>query len=107
MRISIYFILSIAILVFPFYSMLQTIIEQNKSTLFGFDKTSKLTYSFDAKGNSIPDLPHVGYHSGEKDIPDVPVKITLEPGLGQAALNRPCALYFYTDSARSFSAGTR
>jgi hypothetical protein len=82
MKILIYLIGSIVILVFPLCTISQTIIEQDKSTLFGFDKSGKLTYSIDTSGNRLPDFSHVGYHSGEKAIPIVQAKITLEPGSG-------------------------
>ena len=36
----------------------------------------------DPKGNRLPDFSHVGYHSGERAIPHVPVKITLESSQG-------------------------
>jgi hypothetical protein len=44
--------------------------------------SGRLEYAKDAKGNHIPDFSQVGYHSGEKDIPDVPVRLTLSPADG-------------------------
>ena len=41
--------------------------------------SGKLEYAKDAKGNHVPDFSQVGYHSGEKDIPDVPLRLTLSP----------------------------
>ena len=56
----------------------QVIVEQSSSELFHFDSTGKLLYQKDELGNRIPDFSYVGYHSGEKSIPDVPVVISLE-----------------------------
>jgi len=43
------------------------------------NKEGNLVYHEDEKGNKIPDFSYVGYHSGEKPIPNVPTVITLEP----------------------------
>ena len=72
----------------------QTIVEQGTSKVFSLQPSGKLVYSKDARGNRLPDFSYVGYHSGEKAIPNAPVKITLEPGTGddtkriQTALDR-------------------
>ncbi|MEO2015947.1 MAG: hypothetical protein ABGZ53_16430 [Fuerstiella sp.] len=72
----------------------QTIVERGTSKLFRLGPSGKLIYSKDTKGNSLPDFSYVGYHSGERAIPHVPVKMTLEPNPGddtqriQAALDR-------------------
>ena len=42
----------------------------------------RLVYIPDYRGNRIPDFSHVGYMGGGVPIPDVPVKITLEPEPG-------------------------
>ena len=47
-------------------------------------KDGKLVYIPDYRGNRIPDFSMVGYRSGEKEIPDVPVKVTLTPEPGDA-----------------------
>jgi hypothetical protein len=60
----------------------ETILEKGASKTCRLDETKKLIYSKDAKGNRLPDFSYVGYHSGEKAIPNVPVKITLEPAEG-------------------------
>jgi hypothetical protein len=60
----------------------QTIVERGTSKLFCLDSSGKLEYTEDSRGNRLPDFSHVGYHSGERSIPHVPVKITLEPGSG-------------------------
>ncbi len=41
-----------------------------------------LSYTANSEGSIIPDFSMVGYHNGEKAIPDVPVVITLNPGTG-------------------------
>ena len=56
----------------------QTIVEQKTSKLFHLDASGKLVYEKDSLGNRLPDFSYVGYHSGEKSIPKVPVMITLE-----------------------------
>jgi len=60
----------------------QTIVEKGKTKMFSLGPDGKLVYSKDAKGNRVPDFSYVGYHSGEKAIPNVPVKITLEAAEG-------------------------
>jgi hypothetical protein len=72
----------------------QTIVEQGHSKVVSLNASGKLIYAKDSKGNRLPDFSHVGYHSCEKAIPDVPVRVTLEPEAGddtqriQAALDR-------------------
>lgn len=39
----------------------------------------RLVYQKDEQGNRLPDFSHVGYHSGERDIPHVKTVIKLEP----------------------------
>jgi len=56
----------------------QTIVEQKTSKLFHFDASEKLVYQKDTLGNRLPDFSYVGYHSGKKSIPKVPVRMTLE-----------------------------
>ena len=48
--------------------------------------SGRLVYLKDSKGNRVPDFSGVGYHSGEKDIPDVPVRLTLSPENGDDTL---------------------
>jgi hypothetical protein len=52
------------------------------SEWYHLDSSGKLVYSKDPMGNCLPDFSHVGYHSGERAIPHVPVKMTLEPSQG-------------------------
>jgi hypothetical protein len=62
--------------------MAQTIIERGACATCRVDASGKLIYSKDSRGNRLPDFSHVGYHSGDRSIPHVPVKITLEPAQG-------------------------
>ena len=82
MKISTQHILVILLLALHGNLKAQTIVEQGKSKLYCPDPSGKLVYSKDKKGNRLPDFSHVGYHSGEKAIPHVPVKIILEPSQG-------------------------
>ncbi len=52
------------------------------SEWYHLDSLGKLVYSKDPMGNCLPDFSHVGYHSGERAIPHVPVKMALEPSQG-------------------------
>ena len=45
----------------------------------------KLAYVPDEHGNVIPDFSHAGYGGGGMKLPDVPVKVTLEPRAGDNA----------------------
>ncbi len=61
-------------------------------------KDGALVYVPDYRGNRIPDFSMVGYKAGAEDIPEVPAKVTLEPGTGddtkriQDAINQVSAL---------------
>jgi len=72
----------IFLLCFQLNGHAQTIVENGKSKVVSIDDNGKLNYLNDEKGNRLPDFSYVGYHSGEKALPDVPVKITLEPEEG-------------------------
>ncbi len=52
------------------------------TSLVSIDGTGHLTYTPDEKGNVLPDFSYVGYHHGEKAIPDVPVSKTISPVAG-------------------------
>jgi len=52
------------------------------SNLYQLDPSGELVYLKDPKGNRLPDFSNVGYHSGERAIPHVPVRITLESSQG-------------------------
>jgi hypothetical protein len=81
-KISAYLIACIIVLASQGNLAAQTIVERGTSKLFRLDPSGKLVYSTDRKGNRLPDFSHVGYHSGEKAIPQVSVRITLEPSQG-------------------------
>lgn len=94
MKISTHLIICIALLAFQGNLKAQTIVERGISKLYRLDPSGKLVYLKDTKGNRLPDFSYVGYHSGERAIPHVPVEITLEPSQGddtkriQAALDK-------------------
>lgn len=46
------------------------------------DLSGKLVYEKDKEGNQIPDFSNVGYHSGEKALPQVKVMGTLKSRKG-------------------------
>lgn len=54
------------------------------SKFLTIDSKGNITYHPDKKGNSIPDFSLVGYHHGNKNIPDVDVVKTLNPIEGDA-----------------------
>lgn len=56
-----------------------TIVERGASTWVRLDESGRLVYGTDDRGNRIPDFSDVGYHGGERPIPDVPVRMTLLP----------------------------
>ena len=82
MKISTRLTLCIALVAFQGNLKAETIVEKATSQTCRVDETGKLVYEKDAKGNRLPDFSHVGYHSGEKAIPDVPVRLTLKPTEG-------------------------
>lgn len=43
------------------------------------DSKGQLVYAADKQGNTIPDFSRVGYHGGDKPIPDVPVVKIIQP----------------------------
>ncbi len=57
-----------------------------------------LVYEADERGNRIPDFSHAGYMGGGVAIPDVPVRVSIEPGEGddteriQAAIDQVAGL---------------
>lgn len=50
-------------------------------------KGNKLIYTSDQNGNTIPDFSKVGYASGERNIPEVPVAEVVEPVSGDNRQN--------------------
>jgi hypothetical protein len=59
--------------------------QENHSSLVYPDDDGKLVYVPDEQGNVIPDYSYAGYMGGGVALPDVPVKITLEPVEGDNA----------------------
>lgn len=53
--------------------------ESWQSNLVKLNTDGSLSYSPDQEGNIIPDFSRVGYHHGDKNIPDYPTTITLKP----------------------------
>lgn len=52
---------------------------------------SSITYTSDEQGNVIPDFSRVGYHQRNKEIPEVPVQMTVSPakvGSSQAIIQQ-------------------
>ena len=94
MKISTHLTICIALVAFQGNLKAETIVEKAESETCRVDETGKLVYKKDAKGNRLPDFSHVGYHAGEKVIPDLPVRMTLKPTEGddtkriQAALDK-------------------
>jgi hypothetical protein len=64
-----------------------TAFTQWQSALVSVSGTGKIVYNADAGGNIIPDFSYVGYGSGQKPIPDVPVVATVNPVAGDDRLN--------------------
>ncbi len=52
----------------------------------------RLKYRADAQGNRIPDFNMVGYGTGIVPLPDLPVKMTLEPAAGDQTARIQAAL---------------
>jgi hypothetical protein len=82
MRMSMRLIACAALLALQCNLKAETIVERGTSKLFRLGPSGKLVLVKDAKGNCLPDFSHVGYHSGERAIPHVPVKMTLQPSPG-------------------------
>jgi len=79
MKKSVRLIFLSSLFLFQWNLSAQTIVENGTGSVFRMGSDGKLVYSQDENGNRLPDFSYVGYHSGEKAIPDVPVKITIEP----------------------------
>ena len=68
--------------------------------------TGTLVFNPDSQGNIIPDFSHVGYASGNKSIPDVPVVLSIEPVAGdnrkhiQDAVDKIAAMPIKNDGFR-------
>ena len=52
---------------------------KKESNYLSLIEGDKLVYYEDKKGNKIQDFSYLGYHSGEKPIPNISTLITLDP----------------------------
>ena len=52
----------------------------------------RLAFQADARRNHIPDFSNVGYSGGGVAIPDLPVRVTLEPSAGDAGARIQAAI---------------
>jgi len=60
-----------------------TVKESGESQWIKLDGSGRLLYRQDERGNRLPDFSYVGYRFGERAIPEVPVRVTLEPGMAE------------------------
>ncbi len=60
----------------------QLIMEKGQGKTVRIGTEGRLVYAEDTRGNRLPDFSCAGYHSAEKAIPDVPVKMRLQPVAG-------------------------
>jgi hypothetical protein len=63
-----------------------TVHSQNNSSLVYPGADGKLVYAEDESGNRAPDFSHAGYMGGGVRLPEVPVKLTLEPKQGDDSI---------------------
>ncbi|WP_345949351.1 hypothetical protein ABDD95_21120 [Mucilaginibacter sp. PAMB04274] len=68
--------LSLSLISLSFTAYHQALVDTD---LVRLQKDGSLQYKADAKGNTLPDFSNVGYHSGEKQWPNVPVVKTISP----------------------------
>jgi len=50
-----------------------------ETRLVSLDANGQLVYAKDSQGNRIPDFSHAGYMGGGVRLPDVPVRVTVQP----------------------------
>ncbi|MBD3343748.1 MAG: hypothetical protein GF401_01645 [Chitinivibrionales bacterium] len=62
------------------------------SSLVSLGSNGKLVYATDTKGNKVPDFSYVGYHHGEKPLPNVAVAKTISPVSGDNLSNIQSAI---------------
>jgi len=55
-------------------------------------KDGKLVYTPDELGNTIPDFSNCGYMGGGVKLPDVPARVTVDPGEGEAGTRLQAAI---------------
>jgi hypothetical protein len=56
------------------------------------DRNGRLSYAADELGNRISDFSHCGYAGADRDIPDIPVRMVVEPGDGDDGLRIQAAI---------------
>jgi hypothetical protein len=78
MKNSIRIIIILTSLIISVSSFAQVVIEKNNTDQFQFSSSGKLIYNKDSLGNRLIDFSHVGYHGGEKEIPLVETRLTIE-----------------------------
>ncbi|MDQ7947685.1 MAG: DUF6298 domain-containing protein [Pedobacter sp.] len=81
----------ILLLSFAWPSFAQNKKEEPPKPIF-FDKSGKLQYTPDEKGNRIPDFSYCGYRAGEQAIPNAPIKAVVPVREGDATLRIQAAL---------------
>jgi len=92
MKIPTHVTICIALVAFHGTLAAETTVKKDASSVCRIDGSGKLVYRKDAKGNRLPDFSHVGYHAGEKALPDVPVRMTIEPAVGDDTMRIQDAL---------------
>jgi Family of unknown function (DUF6298) len=55
---------------------------KNQSPIISVSKDQRLAYDGDERGNRIPDFSNCGYAGGDRQIPDAPVRVAVEPKPG-------------------------
>jgi hypothetical protein len=63
------------------------------------DKSGRLIYDTDARGDRVPDFSHCGYKGGGAAIPDVPVRAVVSPGKGDDGPRIQAAIDFVSKLA--------
>lgn len=86
---NIYIIVGMALIAVAFQAPAITSFWESKYVKLNND--GSITYTPDGQGNVIPDFSRVGYHQGNKAIPDIPVQMTISPaksGSSQAIIQK-------------------
>lgn len=60
----------------------EVVVENGTSQAVRLGDDGQLIYAANERGDRLIDFSYVGYHSGERAIPDVPVRLTLQPRAG-------------------------
>jgi len=83
---------------FFFGTFLATLVVAADQVPVSAGRDGRLVYIADASGNRIPDFSVCGYQGGDRTIPDVPIKVVVDPAAGnntariQAALDYVSAM---------------